>query len=190
MVVARAAAVAAVLLCLLAAATWQLDSVAAQIRPPAPFQAAAGPYQITLEERLSSLSLGRAGFVIIVQELATGRPVPDARVAIWLQSPRATDRTQSLALGGPDTPGTYRADLNLDSPGVWQVAVEVTSPLGVGVVDAPPVAVPATRRFSSGSWVFIGVTLVLVAGSFYVYWSARRARRSAMNAAAAPGSGQ
>jgi hypothetical protein len=165
--------------------------VAAQGPQPGPFQAAAGPYQITLEEQLSGLSLGQAEFVITLRELATGRPVPGARVALWLQSPRSTDRAQSLALGGPDAPGQYRARLNLDAPGIWLVAVEVSGPLGVGVVDAPPVAVPATRRFSSGSWVFIGVTLVLVAGSGYVYWSARRARRSAISAtgaAASPGS--
>jgi protein-S-isoprenylcysteine O-methyltransferase Ste14 len=184
-----ALAVTAALLCLLVAAVWRPAGAAAQIRPPAPFQAKAGPYQITLEQRLSRLSLGAAGFVVTVQELPSGRPVPDARVALWLQSPRSTDRTQSLALGGPDAPGQYVAELNLDAPGLWQVAVEVSSPLGVGVVEAPPVAVPAKRQFSSGSWVFIGVTLALVAGAGYVFWSARRVRRSAIGSADSYGQG-
>lgn len=180
--------VAAALLCLLAGAGLLPERVAAQVLQPAPFQAAAGPYQLTVEERLSGLSLGRAQFLVTVREQATGRPVTDARVAVWFQSPRPKDRAQTLALSGPDTPGVYEARVNLDSPGVWQVSVEVISPLGVAVVDIPPVDVPATRRFTDGSWVFIGVTLVLVAGAGYVYWSARRAQRSA--AAVSPGSGQ
>jgi len=138
----------------------------------------AGPYEILLEESLSSLSLGHAEFTITVREAATGRPVPNARVALWLQSPRSTDRTQSLALGGPDAPGRYAATLNLDAPGQWLVAVEVLGPLGVGLAEAPPIEVPATRRFSAGSWVFIGVTLVLLGGSLYLWRSSVRARRS------------
>ncbi len=178
------------LLCLLAAAGLLPEKAAAQVPQPGPFQAAAGPYQISVEEWLSGLSLGRAQFLVTLREQATGRPVTDARVSLWFQSPRSSDRAQTLALSGPDTPGVYEARVNLDSPGLWHVALEVTSPLGVALVDLPPVPVPSARRFSDGSWVFIGVTLVLVAGAGYVYWSARRARRGIAGAAASPGSGQ
>jgi hypothetical protein len=176
--------VAAALLCLLAAAVWLPGGVSAQVSQPVPFQAEAGPYHITLEQRLSGLSLGQAELVVTVLDRASRQPVTDARVTLLLQSPRSTEWARSLALGGPDAPGRYSARVNLDAPGVWQMAVEVSSPLGTVAVDTPPVPVPAMRRFTSGSWVFVGVTLTLVGGALYVWWSARRARSNAVGRAA------
>jgi len=181
---------AAFLACLLAAAFWLTPPVSAQVPPgDQPFQAEAGPYHITLSRSLSSLSLGHADFVVTVLDRASRQPVTGAQVALLFQGPRSTEWARSLALSGPDAPGRYSARVNLDAPGIWQVALEVSSPLGTVGVDAPPVLVPAMRRFSSGSWVFVGVTLVLAGGALYLWWSARRAKRNA-GGAPSPGAGK
>lgn len=177
---------AAALVCLLTAAFWLTGPVSAQEAGAKPFQAEEGPYHITLEQRLSGLSLGHAELVVTVLDRASRQPVTDAQVTLLLLHPRSTEWARSLALGGPDAPGRYSARVNLDSPGVWKLAVEVSSPRGTVAVDAPPVLVPATRRFTSGSWVFVGVTLTLLGGTLYVWWSGRRVRR---NPVATPSAG-
>jgi hypothetical protein len=61
-----------------------------------------------------------------------------------------------------------------DARVVVRTKVEISSPLGKVSVEAPPVVVPSGRNSSAGSFVFVGISLVLVLGVLYVWWTIRR----------------
>ena len=44
-------------------------------------------------------------------------------------------------------------------------------------VEILPLEIPALRSYSSGSFIFIGVFMVLVLGATYLWWSSRKALR-------------
>ena len=69
---------------------------------------------------------------------------------------------RATALNTPDSPEYYKAPVNMYTPGVWRIRVEVSSSLGRVLVDLPSVEVPRLRSYMSGSFVFIGLTLVLI----------------------------
>ena len=140
-------------------------------------QVRAGPYDITIIESLSTLSLGSVEFYITVLDAATGEPVPDAHVIIRTSHVQEGTEGWARALYVPKSPERYEAEVNLDTPGTWNVTVEVASALGTWEFDALPLEVPALRRYRSGTYVFFGVFLVIFLGIGYVWWSARRAQR-------------
>ena len=67
--------------------------------------------------------------------------------------------------------------MNLESSGVWRVDVEVSSDLGKVSVEAPSVVIPGSPNLTAGSFVFLGVSLVLILGVGYLWWSTRREQR-------------
>ena len=135
----------------------------------------AGPYEIGITTIPSNLTLGRVQFTITVLDAATRQPVSDARVRIWTAR-EGDQRRWSLALNHPATPERYQSKVTLDDPGIWNVDVEVSSPLGDVLVAAPVVEIFETRPLTGGSFVFMGVFLVLILGAVYLWRSARRQR--------------
>lgn len=140
-------------------------------------QVRADPYDITVVAALSNLSLGKVKFFITVLDAATGMAVTDAIVVV--RPKHAVDGTRgwATALYVPSPPEHYEAQVTLDKPGTWMVAVAVTSSLGSEEIVAPTLEVPDTRSYTSGSIVFAGVFVVLLLGAGYVWWSVRRIQR-------------
>jgi hypothetical protein len=157
----------------------------AQEALPEPFRQTAGPYEIGILAAPSTLSIGEVTFVVTVADAATGQPVPDAHVVIRVEHDLACrEGCWGLGVHTTDVTREYQAVMNLDHAGEWRVAVEVTSPLGEATVEAPPVQIAQPLRSTSGSLVFVGMTVVIVLGAIYVTWTIRRAqrRRGAANA--------
>ena len=141
------------------------------------FRETIGPYEIGVAAIPSNLSLGRVSFAVTVLDAATGQPVRDARVVLRIKHVSDATEGWGLAVRTTDIPGRYDAQMNMDTPGVWEVNVEVSSSLGRVSVETPPVVVPGSRNFSAGTLVFAGVFLVLILAWGYLWWSIRRQQR-------------
>ena len=140
-------------------------------------QQTAGPYDIAVLTERSNLSVGRARFIITVGGRASGEPVTGAEILIHIKHQADGTEGWAAAFSVPKFPGTYHAQARFDSPGFYLVSIEVQGPLGDGVVLLEPLHVPDLRGYSSGSLVFVGLTLVLLAGAAYIWWSAARNKK-------------
>ena len=133
-------------------------------------------------------SVGRARFIITVNDPATGEPVNGAEIVIRIKHQAEGTEGWAAAYSVPTFPGTYHAQTRFDSPGVYLVSIEIQGELGKGTVLVEPLNVPDLRGYSSGSIVFVALTLVLVAGAVYIFWNAAREkkRREALAVSAGP----
>ncbi len=144
---------------------------------------AAGGYDLFIEGEASNLSLGTALFSIAVLNAATGQPIPDARVVIRTAHPGSGEAGWATALSIPERPEIYRARMKLDYPGVWNVRLDVSGPLGRVEVAAGTVTIPEPRQYVAGTLVFAGVSTALLLGTAYVVWTIRRAQRRRVGSA-------
>ncbi|MCH7606696.1 MAG: hypothetical protein IH962_06035 [Chloroflexi bacterium] len=142
-----------------------------------PYFVTEGAYEIEVMSNLTNISVGRAQLVIIVNEAASGQPVPDARVTIRTKNPPDGREGWATALNSPVNPARYTTELRLRGPGVWNASVEVISPLGTVIVDIPALRVPPTRWSTAGGMVFVVVFIVLGLGAGYLWWSSGRVRK-------------
>ena len=137
----------------------------------------AGAYEISMALVQSSLSLGTTLLAITVVEASSGQPVPGARVLLKTSHEAADSEITTIALNSQGNPERYDAVVQLDAAGTWRVAVEVDSSLGRVSVEMARLEVPETRKITGGTFVFIGVFMVIIAGVAYVWWSTQRGRR-------------
>ena len=133
-----------------------------------------GPHDVRAQTITSTLSTGRVRLIITVLEATSGRPVPNALVRIWTTRKSTGARGWALALSGPAAPERYEATVRLDSSGVWLLEVEINDSLGDSLLMLPSVEVPALKRYTAGSLVFVAITLVVVLGGGYVWWRIRQ----------------
>ncbi|MCH7713223.1 MAG: FixH family protein [Chloroflexi bacterium] len=169
---------AAVFLTVLTVLLWPATpSLLAQEHDALEVRQTAGPYAIGVLAERSNLSLGRARFIITVHDRASGEPVPGAEIVIRFKHQADGTEGWASAFGVPKFPGTYNAQTRFVSPGSYLVSIEIQGPLGKGTALLEPLQIPEVRRFTSGSFVFIGLTLVLVGGAAYVWWSASREKK-------------
>ena len=136
----------------------------AQEQQPREIQQTAGPYEVGVLTERSNLSVGRARFIITVDDPVTGGPVNGAEIVIRIKHQAEGTEGWAAAYSVPTFPGTYHAQTRFDSPGVYLVSIEIQGELGKGTMLVEPLNVPDLRGYSSGSFVFVGLTLVLVAG--------------------------
>ena len=141
------------------------------------FQQIVGPYDIKVALVQSSLSLGTTLAAIYVLEESTGQPVPDARVLLRTKHEDEDAEGRASAHNTPQEPERYDAQMTLDAPGSWLVTVEVASALGAVAVEVPPLTVEKARQISGGTFVYIGVFLVIIAGAAFLWWNTQRQRR-------------
>ena len=143
------------------------------------FRQITGPYDIKVAIVQSGLSLGTTLIAIYVIEEATGQPVPDARVLLRTKHEDRDTEGRATAHNTPQEPERYDAQMTLDAPGSWLVTVEIASALGNVALEVPPLNVEETRKISGGTFVFVGIFLVIIAGAVYLWWSTQRRQRRA-----------
>jgi hypothetical protein len=147
----------------------------AQETPTSQFQTTAGGYNIGVEEFVASLSVGTVQFLVTLRDEDTGQVIDDAHVLVRVKHDRSGEETSATAVNSPNTPERYRARLSLKASGTWRVWVEVDGRLGRVAVEVVPLDIPALRRYSAGTFVFMAVFMVLVSGAVYVWWSSQKA---------------
>jgi hypothetical protein len=151
------------------------------------FQTTASGYEISVEESTSNLSVGLVKVVVTLRDAATGEVVDDAKVVVRREHETSDERGSAQALNSPVSPERYQARFSLKAPGTWRIWVEVDGRLGRVEVEVLPVEIPVLRSYSTGSFVFIGVFLVLSLGATYLWWSSRKALRQPASVQGSPG---
>ena len=159
----------------------------AQDQQPREIQQTAGPYEVGVLTERSNLSVGRARFIITIDDPVTGEPVDGAEIVIRIKHQADGTEGWAAAYSVPTFPGTYHAQTRFDSPGVYLVSIEIQGELGKGTVLVEPLNVPDLRGYSSGSIVFVGLTLVLVAGAAFLWWNTARQNKRREALAVSPG---
>ena len=157
--------------------SWPVPRIMAQDQQSAELQQTVGPYAVGVLTERSNLSVGRARFIITLDDGNTGEPITGAEIVIHIKSQANRREGFAAAYGVPKFPGKYNAQVRFDTPGVHLVSIEIQGPLGEGTVLVEPFQVPDVGGYSSGSFVFVGLTLVLIAGAGYVWWSAARRKK-------------
>ena len=146
-----------------------------------PYKTEAGPYILNIQEDPSHLSLGTVDYTIIVSNVLDHSAVSDARVLIWGTHATNGHRGWANALNNPLTPAKYTARVQLEGPGVWEMSIDVMSPLGRVAIQVPSQTIPRPRLSQSGSLVFIGVFVVLIGATVYATFSIRRSMKAREN---------
>ena len=141
----------------------------------------AGPYTVTVEAKPLP-SLQAAQFFITVDDAATGAPAGDVKVQV-LASLQGTDEHGYAHATLVDTPGVFTATLIIETPGVWETDLLLEAPdgstYGAEGFDLEVIAPTAQReaaRLEAGL-IYIGVAVILLAGSAYLVWQIRRTQR-------------
>ncbi len=158
-------------------AFWATAPAAAQDADILRVRTLPGLYDVRAAIVQSGLSLGVTLFAITVVEASTGQPIPDARVTLETLHEGSGAEGRATAHNTPSFPDRYDAQMDLHKPGIWRVNVRLDSSLGLVSTELTQLEVAETRRISGGTFVFIGVFVVLLGGVAYVWWSTQRRRR-------------
>lgn len=150
------------------------------------FHQVAGPYEISAAVVQSGLSLGTTLFAITIVDSSTGLPIPDARVLLSIKHDDFGEEAKGTAINTRANPDRYDAQMDLNASGLWRIAVDVESSKGRVAVEMMELTVPETRRITGGTYVFIGVFGVIIAGATYIWWSTKRRRPSNEGTGASP----
>ena len=177
----------ALALTVLAVVPWPATpSVLAQDREAMKIRQTAGPYEVGVLMESSNLSLGRVRFIITVDDRASGEPVTGANIVIRTKHQADGTEGWASAFTVPRFPGTYHAQTRFATPGAYLISIEIEGPLGKGTALVESLQIPDVRRFTSGSFVFLGMLLIMVAGATYVWWSATREKKRRASLAISP----
>ena len=133
-----------------------------------------GAHDIRVVPANLNLGAGSAQYSVIVTDPATGDPVPDAYVVLVTSQQEEGNPGWAIATNTPADPQQYNVHLKLDSTGEWHIKADVSSSLGADFVEVTTLEVPSVNRLTQGTWVYVGVFLVILGGIAYVWWSARR----------------
>ena len=165
------------------ATAWGTGPVSAQTDGEARelFRGRSGPYEIVVGIRPNEPLVGTIHFLVTALDAVTRETVADARVLIVAIDEDGVPTYQSLAVNTVNSPDLYEANITFEQPGKWDLRVDVRSDrLGEASFDVPLEVRPTNPTASrSGGILFVGVLLVIVGGTIYVAYTARRARRRA-----------
>jgi hypothetical protein len=163
------------------AGVWEPASAQTEDEPRELFRGRSGVYEIIVGIRPNEPLVGTIHFLVSALDAATRENVADARVLIVAINEDGVPTYQSLAVNTIRSPDLYEANITFSKPGKWDLRVDVESGLlGAASFDVPlevrPLAASASR---SGTILFGGVLVVLVGGTIYLSYAARRSRRRA-----------
>ncbi|PKB71373.1 MAG: hypothetical protein BZY87_05830 [SAR202 cluster bacterium Io17-Chloro-G6] len=158
-------------------------SAAAQDEDERGVNVIAGPHSVRVVLVNSNLAAGFVQMALFITDANTGEVVGDARVVIMADNEEEEYEGWATALNSPNMPERYDVRMNLGSTGEWVINVDVSSSLGQGGATAMTLEVPALNRYTSGSLVFFGVFILMMAGIAYIWWSVKRNNRRRREAA-------
>ena len=116
---------------------------------------------------------------------ATGETVKDARILLVAERSLVVNGEnviepdfEVVAVNNPEEPTVYRANMKFEEAGNWVLHIQIDSPTaGQADFRAPIVTLPPPiEPGMEGGWVFLGIFIVLLAGSAYLIFSSRRAQ--------------
>ena len=139
-------------------------------------ESVTGPYTVVVDAQMLP-SLQSAQFFIRVTETATAAPADDVTVTILTTWSGGDETGENVALS-PNVPGFYAATLTFD-PGRWETVVLIEPPGGGSYgADGFVFEIPEPSNNLEAGFVFLGVSVVLMAGAGYLVWRIRQAQRA------------
>lgn len=144
---------------------------------PEYYDVIAGPHAVRVYPLNRNLGMGFLQYAVVVHDAATNEAVPNAKVVITVKNVKENFEGWARALNSPSEPEKFDVRVLLDSTGLWEVGVDVESPLGRGGAPVESVTIPTVRRYTSGSLVFFSIFGILLLGVAYIWWKVRRDRR-------------
>lgn len=142
------------------------------------FNREAGPFNVEMSWVPPSPQVGIINIGVRPKLLSDGSPVTDARITLVAESEPEHPEFEVVAVNTPNHPEVYRANLKFEEAGNWIVHVKVDSPtMGKADFRSPLVILPAPiEPGTGGAWVFLGIFLVLTAGSLWIVMAIRRSQ--------------
>jgi len=142
------------------------------------FKREAGPFDVAMSWVPPSPQVGIINIGVKPALLSDGSPVTDARITLVAESEPDHPEFEVVAVNTPNDPEVYRANLKFEEAGNWVVHVKIDSPTaGQADFRSPLVILPAPiEPGAGGAWVFLGIFLVLAAGSVYIIMAIRRSQ--------------
>ena len=142
------------------------------------FSREAGPFDVAMSWVPPSPQVGIINVGVKPTLAADGSPVTDARILLVAESEPEHPEFEVVAVNTPNHPGVYRANLKFEEAGNWVLHVQISSPsMGQADFRSPLVILPAPiQPGAEGGWVFLGVFIVLAAGSVYIVMAIRKAQ--------------
>ena len=143
------------------------------------YRGRGGAYEITVGVLPEDTAVGAVHFSVTISDAQTSRPVTDAEVTLVALNDSGREVYQARAVNTPIQPVYYDANITFESAGAWTIRVDVETPeLGQGSVDVPlEVREPLLTPGTAGTFLFLGVIVVLVGGGIYVWRASKRALR-------------
>ena len=144
------------------------------------FNREAGPFDVAMSWVPPSPQVGIINIGVKPALISDGSPVTDARITLVAETEPEHPEFQVLAVNTPNHPEVYRANLKFEEAGNWVVHVKIDSPtMGQADFRSPLVILPAPiEPGAGGAWVFLGIFLVLAAGSVYIVMAIRKSQAS------------
>ena len=142
------------------------------------FNREVGPFDIAMSWVPPAPQVGFINIGVKPTLLTDGSPVTDARIVLVAETEPGHPDFEVVAVNTPNDPEVYRANLKFEEAGNWVIHVQVDSPtLGQADFRSPLVILPAPiQPGPAGGWVFLGVFVVLAAGSVYIIMAIRKAQ--------------
>lgn len=140
----------------------------------------AGPFDVAMSWVPPSPQVGIINIGVKPSLISDGSPVTDARITLVAETEPDHPEFQVVAVNTPNDPEVYRANLKFEEAGNWVVHVKIDSPtMGQADFRSPLVILPAPIEPGvGGAWVFLGIFLVLAAGSVYIVMAIRKSQAS------------
>ena len=137
-----------------------------------------GNYQIVLGILPEEPLVGVVQFSIVLTSSATGRFVDDTTVMVVVEDEVGIPTYQSVAIGMPDGSHFYVANVTFQKPGIWNVLVSVDNEeLGLAEFSVPlEVGELAIGMNDMGTFVWLGIVIIIFGGGYWIYRSAMRRR--------------
>ena len=145
----------------------------------------AGDFEVAVRWLPPAPQVGFVNVALKPTLAATGESVTDARILIVAERSLVINGEsvtepdfEVVAVNNPESPTVYRANMKFEEAGNWILHIQIDSPTaGQADFRAPIVTLPPPiEPGMEGGWVFLGIFIVLLAGSAYLVISSRRAR--------------
>ena len=135
-----------------------------------------GSYEVVVGVLPERPTVGVVHFSIAPLDAGARLPVTDAQVLIVANDEQGVPTYQAPALNTPSAPQYYDANITFESPGTWNLVIDVRSPkLGAARIELPfHVESQALPPGLQGTIVWLVLLAVLFAGTAYVWSTARR----------------
>ena len=135
-----------------------------------------GPYEIVVGTLPFPPTEGLVHLTVTITELATAQPVTDAHVEVFARRQGKEKRVRAELFNSQASPLFYDRNVELSGAGLWLLSIEVSSQLGDAVVDLT-LEVQGMPRSLGGMLAWVGMTVIILLGGTYVWWSISRSSR-------------